>query len=82
MSYYPHTLYRDPVRGRIAGVCAGLAEYFELGTGIVRILFVLAIFVTTPVIAVLIYAILACVMPTRPLRLEGDYWQRPWRTRY
>ena len=82
MSYDPHAFYRDPVRGRIAGVCAGLAEYFELGTGIVRVLFVLLIFVTTPVIAVLIYAILAFVMPARPLRLENEYWQRPWRTRY
>ncbi len=82
MSYYSHTFHRDPARGRVAGVCAGLAEYLELGAGIVRIAFILLAIVTTPVIALLIYVILALVMPARPLRLETDYWQRPWRARY
>ncbi|AVP84918.1 phage shock protein C [Aeromonas hydrophila] len=31
-------LYRDPQRGKIAGVCAGLAEYFGVETWIVRLL--------------------------------------------
>ncbi len=31
-------LYRDPEKGRIAGVCAGVAEYFGLETWLVRIL--------------------------------------------
>lgn len=75
-------LYRDPARGRIAGVCAGLGEYFDLGAGLVRILFVVLVFVTTPVIAVLIYAILAVVMPARPWRLDADSSSRPWRRRY
>lgn len=30
-------LYRDPSRGRIAGVCAGLADYFDVDTWLVRI---------------------------------------------
>ena len=74
-----YSLYRDPANGRIAGVCAGLAEYFEVGTGLVRILFVLMIFVTTPVLAVLIYAILAIVLPVRPWRLGPPYVYRSWR---
>lgn len=73
------SLYRDPASGRIAGVCAGLAEYFELGTGVVRILFILLAIVTTPVLAVLIYAILVLVMPVRPWRLESGYWRQSWR---
>jgi phage shock protein C len=75
-------LYRDPAHGRIAGVCAGLADYFDLPVGLVRILFVLLIFVTTPVLAVLIYGILALVIPARPWRLEAESWSRRWRSRY
>ncbi|HLG87890.1 MAG TPA: PspC domain-containing protein [Alphaproteobacteria bacterium] len=74
-----HSLYRDPANGRIAGVCAGLAEYFELGAGLVRILFVLLVFVTTPVLAILIYAILALMLPARPWRLDTGYRYRGWR---
>ena len=31
-------LYRDPQKGRIAGICAGLADYFGVETWIVRLL--------------------------------------------
>ena len=31
-------LYRNPRRGWIAGVCAGLADYFGVGTCLVRVL--------------------------------------------
>ncbi|GLS84210.1 envelope stress response membrane protein PspC [Paraferrimonas haliotis] len=30
-------LYRDPVNGKIAGVCAGIAEYFNLEVWLVRV---------------------------------------------
>jgi len=33
-------LFRDPSRGKIAGVCAGLADYFDMETWLVRILVV------------------------------------------
>jgi phage shock protein C len=32
------TLYRDPSKGKIAGVCAGIAEYFGMEIWLVRIL--------------------------------------------
>lgn len=38
------TLYRDPEQGKIAGVCAGVAQYFGLETWLVRILFVTGFF--------------------------------------
>jgi phage shock protein C len=37
-------LYRDPDKGKIAGVCAGLAEYFGWELWLVRILVVSAFF--------------------------------------
>jgi len=33
-------LYRDPSRGKIGGVCAGIADYFGMETWLVRILVV------------------------------------------
>ena len=32
------TLYRIPQSGKIAGVCAGIAEYFNFETWLVRVL--------------------------------------------
>ncbi|MDM7860080.1 envelope stress response membrane protein PspC [Alteromonas sp. ASW11-36] len=32
------TLYRDPENGKVAGVCAGIGEYFGIETWLVRIL--------------------------------------------
>ena len=37
-------LYRDPDKGRIGGVCAGVAEYFGLEVWLVRILTVTGFF--------------------------------------
>jgi phage shock protein C len=37
-------LYRDPRNGKIAGVCAGIADYFKIETWLVRILTVTAFF--------------------------------------
>jgi phage shock protein C len=37
-------LYRDPEKGKVAGVCAGIAEYFGIETWLVRILTVTGFF--------------------------------------
>ncbi len=41
-------LYRDPSRGKIAGVCAGLAQYFGWETWFIRILVVSGVLVGMP----------------------------------
>lgn len=38
------TLYRDPAKAKIAGVCAGIAEYFGIEIWLVRILVVSGFF--------------------------------------
>ena len=45
----------------IAGVCAGLAKRFGIGTGVVRLLFVLSILLPGP--QVLLYIALWILMP-------------------
>lgn len=40
----PRRLYRSATDRKLGGVCAGIAEYFEVDPTIIRILFVLALF--------------------------------------
>ncbi len=54
-------LYRIEREGTIAGVCAGLASYFNIDVTIVRILFVIAGISAGP--GVLAYIILWIAMP-------------------
>lgn len=57
-------LYRLPEKGKVLGVCAGLAEYFDMDVALIRVVFVILVLATGGS-ALLIYMILAIVMPTR-----------------
>ncbi len=57
-------LYRSRNDQMIAGVCAGIAEYLDLDPTVVRILFVLL--ALGPVPGILVYIILAVIMPEAP----------------
>lgn len=46
MSKLKRELYRDPSRGKIAGVCAGLSDYFNMELWLVRIIFISAVVLT------------------------------------
>lgn len=58
----PKKLYRLPKEGKIAGVCAGLADYLELDVTLVRLVFVV-LTLASGGFGILIYIILAVVMP-------------------
>jgi phage shock protein PspC (stress-responsive transcriptional regulator) len=55
------TLYRIPKDGKIAGVCAGLADYFDMDVTLMRVLFVVGAFLGSA--GFWIYLILILVMP-------------------
>jgi phage shock protein C len=57
-------LYRSIEDRHLAGVCGGLAEYLNVDSSIVRLLFVL--FALTGGPGLLIYIILAIVVPEAP----------------
>jgi phage shock protein C len=58
-------LYRDPRRAWLAGVCAGIADYFGVSPCLVRCLVILsAMFFTFP--TVLGYVVAAFVLERRP----------------
>ncbi len=56
-------LYRSNKDKRIAGVCSGIAEYFNIDVTIVRLLWVLFCFVAAGILA---YLICAIVIPEQP----------------
>lgn len=56
------TLYRLPKQGQISGVCAGLADYFDLDVTLVRIVFVVMAFASAG-FAIVLYIILSIILP-------------------
>ena len=64
-------LYRNPRRGWVAGVCAGIADYFGLSAGLVRLLtVVLLIAFTLPTLFA--YVIAALVLERRPEAMQAS----------
>ena len=43
-------LSRDPIRGKIGGVCAGIARRFGFSTGVVRLTAIIGLFVAPHVV--------------------------------
>lgn len=59
----PRQLRRRREDEKLAGVCSGLAEYFDLDVTLVRVIYVVATFVTGIVPGLLLYLVLALVIP-------------------
>ena len=74
-----HRLYRDTENGRVAGVCAGIADYFGVRRKIVRLATILGLvffFVPTAIA----YVALAVILPRKPMALyaspeEEVFWR-------
>ncbi|QQL49170.1 PspC domain-containing protein [Mucilaginibacter ginkgonis] len=58
-------LYRDEFRKVVAGVCAGLSEYFDIDVSIIRVIFLLCLLLKGG--GVLIYIVLWIVLPKKGL---------------
>lgn len=56
------TLYRIPREGKIFGVCAGIARYFDVDVTLIRLIFVLLAFASGGIVFVA-YLVLAIVLP-------------------
>lgn len=75
----PRRLYRDTENGILAGVCAGIADYFGFKLKVLRILAVLAFFFVMPA-AVLCYLTAAFLLPPKPQGMyrnekEESFWR-------
>lgn len=70
-------LLRDTKKGLIAGVCAGLGEYFNISPWIFRVLFILPVLPTvlnflSGVASIVLYVALALFIPSRKLIDERE----------
>jgi len=75
----PHRLYRDRENGIVAGVCAGLADYFGLNRKGLRVITALSTLFFMPFV-VPAYIILAIILPVKPANLYKDESQEKfWR---
>jgi phage shock protein C len=64
-------LYRNPKRGWVAGVCAGLADYFGLSAGLVRLVTLICLIAfTLPTLVA--YVIAAMVLERRPEAMQAS----------
>ena len=64
-------LYRDPERRWIAGVCAGIAAYFDLDVRLPRLLAVLSLIFFFP-LTLLAYVLLALLLKPQPAGPVAD----------
>ena len=67
MSTQYKQLYRSRKNRMIGGVCAGLGEYFGIDPTLMRVLFVLGVFLGFPGALGLIYLIMLIVVPDEAL---------------
>ncbi|WBA18815.1 envelope stress response membrane protein PspC [Salinivibrio kushneri] len=84
-----NTLYRDPENGRIAGVCAGLANHFGMETWLVRILIVSAFLLGFGFFVVVAYIAAVLILDKKPPEVsqapsaaqqEHQVKQKPWQS--
>ncbi len=58
-------LYRNPRRGKLFGVCAGLSEYFGFDLTALRVLVVIGALFSFPIICI-VYVVLGVLLPRKP----------------
>lgn len=64
-------LYRNPRRGVLFGVCAGLSDYFGTDVTVVRVLTVAGAFFSGPLVCIA-YLLLGIMLPRRPYDAAQD----------
>lgn len=65
-------LWRNPQQGKLLGVCAGLAEYFNVPVNIVRFIAILSLFAGVFFVTILLYLTLGFFLEPRPQPEAGD----------
>ena len=75
------TLYRDKDGGKLAGVCAGVADYTGINPFWVRFGFIASLFTPLSAITVPAYIVMWMLLSKKPAHLyqddqEQQYWQR------
>jgi phage shock protein PspC (stress-responsive transcriptional regulator) len=77
---YRKPIYRNVANKRIAGVCAGLADYLEVSPLLVRVATLGSMFILGP-FTFWAYIICIFVLEPNPATVSSDYWETSWRGR-
>lgn len=77
----PTRFYRDPERGIIMGVCAGLADYFDIRLGVVRALVILGMIFTGFWPFAIGYFVIGFMLDVKPRDLyrneeDEEFWRQ------
>lgn len=78
-------LFRDPQRGKIAGVCAGLSDYFNMELWLVRIIFVSAVLLTGGPLFVVAYIAAWFILDKKPVatyKTHSTYSEDPLEVKF
>ena len=73
------TLYRDPSRAKISGVCAGISDYFDLEVWVVRIIAVSALLLFQFFPVIFAYVVLHFIMEPKPGARRRRYGRKDYR---
>lgn len=69
----PHRLYRDKKNAVLAGVCAGIADYFDFNRKGVRVAVVVSmLFPPLMPLVIITYVLLALLIPVKPSEMYVD----------
>lgn len=60
-------LYKSSTDKKISGVCAGFGEFFGIDATIIRVIYAVATFFTASFPGVILYIILAFILPENPV---------------
>lgn len=77
----PHRLFRDKENAMLAGVCAGIADYFGLNRKGVRLVtFLFMLFPPFFAFVMISYVVLAIVLPVKPVEVaenpeQAEFWR-------
>ena len=66
-------LYKDKSNALLSGVLSGLSEYFNIDVTIVRVVYVLLSICSTGFPGIIIYIVLAIIMPDKSELSHEDY---------
>lgn len=68
-------LYRLPKQGKISGVCAGVADYFDMDVTLVRLIFVAFALISFGTAAI-VYIVLAIILPESREQLDDTFGEK------
>ncbi|KVX01735.1 envelope stress response membrane protein PspC [Shewanella frigidimarina] len=70
------TLYRNPKNGKVAGVCSGIADYFNFETWLVRVIAVSIFLLGGTGIVFVVYIALWMILDIKPQNLDNKEYHK------